>query len=122
MTTDVQQSGSRLDLLKWLGVAALIALAIVGNQYFADKGTLVRVLGVVVLIGLAGFIALQTGKGREALEFAKESRTEVRKVVWPTRQETVQTTLIVAAFVIVIALFLWGVDALLVWLLGFLIA
>lgn len=122
MTTDVQQSGSRLDLLKWLGVAALIALAIVGNQYFADKGTLVRVLGVVVLIALAGFVALQTGKGREALEFAKESRTEVRKVVWPTRQETVQTTLIVAAFVIVIALFLWGVDALLVWLLGFLIA
>ena len=122
MTTDVQQNGSGLDLVKWLGVVALIALAIVGNQYFADKGTLVRALGVVVLLGLAAFIALQTSKGRETLNFAKESRTEVRKVVWPTRQETVQTTFIVAAFVVVIALFLWGVDALLVWLLSFIIA
>jgi len=122
MTTNVEQTPTRLDSLKWTLVVVLIAVAVVGNQYFVEQAWYYRALTVVLLLGAAAFLALQTQKGRDALDFAKEARTEIRKVVWPTRQETLQTTLIVAIFVVVIALFLWGVDALLVWLLGFIIA
>jgi preprotein translocase subunit SecE len=122
MTTNVEQTPARLDSVKWILVALLVAAAVVGNQYFAEFAWYYRAGAVVVALALAAFIALQTQKGRDTLEFAKEARTEIRKVVWPTRQETLQTTLIVAVFVVIIALFLWGVDALLVWLLGFIIA
>lgn len=122
MTTNVEQTPTRLDSLKWILVAGLIAMAVIGNQYFVEQAWYYRGIAVIVALALAAFIALQTQKGRDALDFAKEARTEIRKVVWPTRQETLQTTLIVAIFVVVIALFLWAVDALLVWLLGFIIA
>jgi preprotein translocase subunit SecE len=122
MTTNVEQTPTRLDSLKWILVAGLIAIAVIGNQYFVEQAWYYRAAAVIVALALAAFLALQTQKGRDALEFAKEARTEIRKVVWPTRQETVQTTLIVMVFVVIIALFLWGVDALLVWLLGFIIA
>ncbi|NQD38397.1 preprotein translocase subunit SecE [Permianibacter sp. IMCC34836] len=122
MTTNVEQTPTRLDSLKWILVAFLIAVAVVGNQYFVEQAWYFRAIGVIVALAVAAVVALQTQKGRDALEFAKEARTEIRKVVWPTRQETVQTTIIVAIFVVVIALFLWLVDWLLVWALGFIIA
>ncbi|NVJ50161.1 MAG: preprotein translocase subunit SecE [Gammaproteobacteria bacterium] len=76
---------------------------------------LVQAAIIIALIALALLIASTTGKGKNAVEFAKESRMEVRKVVWPTRQEAIQTTLIIVLFVVLIALFLWGVDSLLGW-------
>lgn len=122
MTTNVEQTPARLDPVKWILVALLIAVAVVGNQYFVEHAWYLRAVAVVVALALAGFLALQTQKGRDALEFAKEARTEIRKVVWPTRQETVQTTIIVAIFVVVAAVFLWAVDWLLSKALGFIIA
>ena len=65
---------------------------------------------------VAAFIALQTAKGQAFFGLLKDARTEIRKVVWPTRQETTQTTLIVVAVVLVMALLLWGLDSLLGWL------
>jgi preprotein translocase subunit SecE len=79
------------------------------------------VLGIVVLSAVAGMIALQTAKGATFWNLVKGSRTEIRKVVWPTRQETVQTTLIVLAFVVLVALLLWGLDTLLGWLVSLVI-
>jgi len=122
MTTNVEQTPTRLDSLKWILVAGLIAVAVIGNQYFAEYAWYYRAGAVIVALVIAAFVALQTQKGRETLEFAKEARTEIRKVVWPTRAETMQTTLIVAVFVVIVAIFLWGVDWILVKLLGLIIA
>ena len=107
---------SRFDGMKWLVVAALVAVAVVGNSYFANESLLYRVLGIVALAAAAGFVAMQTAKGASFWSLVKGSRTEIRKVVWPTRQETVQTTMIVVAFVLVVALILWGLDSFLGWL------
>ena len=112
----VEQSASRFDGVKWLVVVALVAAGIVGNSYFADESLLYRVLGLVALGVVAGLVALQTAKGAAFWALVRGSRTEIRKVVWPTRQETVQTTMIVVAFVLLVALILWGLDSLLGWL------
>ena len=112
----VETTASRFDGLKWLVVFALVALAVVGNSYYADQSLLYRVLGILALGVVAGLVALQTAKGAAFWELVKGSRTEIRKVVWPTRQETVQTTMIVVVFVLLVALMLWGLDSFLGWL------
>ena len=112
----VETTESRFDGLKWLVVFTLIGVAVVGNSYYAEQSLLYRVLGIVALGAVAGLVALQTAKGAAFWALVKGSRTEIRKVVWPTRQETVQTTMIVVVFVLLVALILWGLDSLLGWL------
>ena len=107
---------SRLDSLKWVVVMALVAGCVYGNSYYGDQPILYRVLALVALALVAGWIASLTEKGGAFLTLVKGSRTEIRKVVWPTRQETTQTTLIVFVFVIVTGLILWGLDSVLGWL------
>lgn len=116
MNAQAESTDSRFDLVKWLVVAALIVGAIVANDYFADQPVVLRAAGVIVAVIAALFVALQTGTGRRFWVFSRESRTEWRKVVWPTRQETVQTTIVVLIAVIILALLLWGLDSLLGWL------
>ncbi|MBA1275643.1 preprotein translocase subunit SecE [Stutzerimonas azotifigens] len=116
MNIKAEVTGSRFDLVKWLVVAALVVVAVVGNQYYSAEPILYRVMALLVIAVIAALIALQTAKGRSFFALAKEARVEIRKVVWPTRQETTQTTLIVVAVVLVMALLLWGLDTLLGWL------
>jgi preprotein translocase subunit SecE len=118
---NVEVTASRFDSVKWVVVGLLLAAAIVGNSYFADQSLLYRVLGIVAVSAVAAMVALQTAKGIAFWNLVKGSRTEIRKVVWPTRQETVQTTLIVLAFVVLVALLLWGLDTLLGWLVSLVI-
>ena len=106
---------SRLDGLKWLVVAALVSVAVVGNSYFADQSLLYRVLAIVAIAAVAGFVSLQTAKGASFWNLVKGSRTEIRKVVWPTRQETTQTTIAVLIMVFIVAIMLWLIDMLLGW-------
>jgi len=113
MTAETQTASAIPDALKWIVVAALAAGGIGAFYYYADHSLLLRVVGLLVVGGVALFVASTTASGRTALGFIRDARTEVRKVVWPTRKETVQTTLIVLAAVCVVALFLWGVDAVL---------
>ncbi len=110
------ESGSRLDGLKWVVVAMLVAAGVSGNIYYDDQALLYRVLALVALALVAGFIAVQTSQGAAFWKLIGEARVEIRKVVWPTRQESTQTTLIVVAFVAVMALILWGLDTLLSWI------
>lgn len=121
MNAKAEAKESRFDLLKWLLVAVLVVVAVVGNQYFSAQPILYRVLGILVLAVIAAFLALQTAKGQAFFSLAKEARVEIRKVVWPSRQETTQTTLIVAAVVLVMALLLWGLDSLLGWLVSMIV-
>jgi len=121
MIAKAEGKKSSLDTLKWLAVLALVVLGVVGNQYFAAESILYRVIGLLALAAVAILVALQTVKGRQFFELLKAARGEIRKVVWPTRQETTQTTLIVVAVVLVVALLLWGLDSLLGWLISFVV-
>jgi len=116
-STEEQPSNS-LDTLKWGVIFLLLAAAVAGNYVYGEESVLIRAVAVVVMVGVAGLIALQTEKGRNAAIFAKEARTEVRKVVWPTRQEAVQTTGIVLVVTLLMSLLLWGLDSVLFWLVG----
>ena len=108
-----------LKAMKWVVVVALLLVAIVGNYLYRDIMLPLRALAVVILIAAAGGVALLTTKGKATVAFAREARTEVRKVIWPTRQETLHTTLIVAAVTAVMSLILWGLDGILVRLVSF---
>ena len=121
MTPKAEAQGSRFDLLKWLVVVALVVVGVVGNQYYAASPILYRVLALLAIAAVAAFVGLQTAKGQSFFVLVKEARTEIRKVVWPTRQETTQTTLIVVAVVLVMALLLWGLDSLLGWLVSLIV-
>ena len=96
-------------------VLALLVLvgSLVGFYYFGDAPKLYRVVGMLVAVGVAVAIALQTDKGRQVSGFVRESQIEVRKVVWPTRQETVQTTIFVLIVVVIFGILLWVLDLLL---------
>jgi preprotein translocase subunit SecE len=109
-----QNSPSSMDGLKWVVVFALLAAAVVGNYLYSDVSVVLRAASVVILVAAAGGIAIFTAKGKTAITFARESRMEVRKVVWPTRQEATQTTFIVLAVTVVMALALWGIDGIMV--------
>ncbi|WP_330961753.1 preprotein translocase subunit SecE [Photobacterium sp. 53610] len=109
-----QSSSSNMDGLKWVVVFALLAAAVVGNYLYSDVNVALRATAVVVLVAIAGGIAALTAKGKAAITFARESRMEVRKVVWPTRQEATQTTFIVLAVTVIMALALWGIDGIMV--------
>jgi preprotein translocase subunit SecE len=93
-------------------VVALVAVVVgIGAYYYlGDRSLLVRVLVLLAAGAVAATVFLQTAAGRAAWAFAKEARVELRKVVWPTRKETTQVTLVVIALVIVAAVFLWIVD------------
>ena len=113
MTTNTENQSNSLDIVKWGVAALLIAAAVIANQFYADANVVARVAGVIIAFAIAGIIALQTSKGKQAQSFAREAQIEVRKVVWPTRQEALNTTFIVLAATAVMALILWGFDAVL---------
>jgi preprotein translocase subunit SecE len=122
MNAKSEAKGSSLDLLRWVAVALLVVAAVVGNQYFSGELILYRVVGILLVAGLAAFLALQTGRGQAFWGLLREARTEIRKVVWPTRQETMQTTAVVVVVVVVMALLLWGLDSFLGWLVSFIVS
>ena len=113
MNSKVSSEGSKLDGLKWVVVVAIVAAGVVGNSVYSEESLLYRVIALLVLAGVAGFVALQTAKGLAFFTLFKEARSEIRKVVWPARQETLQTTLIVTVVVLIVGLLLWGLDSLL---------
>ncbi len=113
MNAKTEEAGSALDTVKLVAVVVLLAVGVYGFYAFADQPLWVRLIGLLVLVGIALFTALQTAMGRSIWRFATDARTEVRKVVWPTRQETLQTLLIIVVAVLLTALFLWAVDSIL---------
>lgn len=119
MSENTETQSNPMDMLKWLIVIALLGGVVAGNYIYEDVSVLYRALGAVAGVVIAGFIAATTGKGSTFLTFAKDSRTEVRKVVWPTRQEATQTTLIVLAATVVMSLLLWGLDGIIVRVVSF---
>ena len=116
--TSIETVTSVTDKLK-LGLAVLVIIAgIVGFSVLESKlPTVARVAIFVGSLALAALIAWMSEPGRRTIAFAQESYNEVKRVVWPTRKETLQMTGIVFAFVAIMGLFLWVLDKLVQWLL-----
>jgi preprotein translocase subunit SecE len=115
MNAKVEAESSRLDSLK-LGTAVLmVAGGIYAFYHFEDQHLVLRVLGLLAVAAIAVFVAAQTDLGRNVLGFISGAQSEVRRVVWPTRTETVQTTLAVVLMVFLVGIFLWLLDMLLLW-------
>ena len=115
MNAKVETESSRFDSLK-LGIAvALLAAGIVAFYYFDSHLLVLRVLGLLTVASISVLIASQSSTGKTIIGFIKGAQTEVRKVVWPTRAETVQTTLAVILMVFLVGIFLWLLDMVLLW-------
>ncbi|MFO1419243.1 MAG: preprotein translocase subunit SecE [Methylotetracoccus sp.] len=115
MATQAETVSTTFDTLKLVLAVILLLAGVGGYYYFAELSVLYRALGVIGLSVAALFIVLTTARGRDLWAFFRESRAEVRRMVWPTRQETVQMTLIVFALVFLVGLILWLLDMLLFW-------
>ena len=105
-----------MDKVKIIAALACVVLGVWGYYYFADTALVLRVLMVLGGLLAACGVAYTSEPGKEFLAFAQESWQEADRVSWPTRKETVQTTAIVFAFVVVMALFLFAVDSLLAYI------
>ena len=104
-----------VEAVKGVIAALLVVAGVAVFYYFSDKLMIVRVGAVLGGLVAAGLLFLTTEWGRQFKVYAQESVEETRKVVWPTRKETLQTTAIVFVFVVIMALFLWLVDGSLLW-------
>jgi len=115
MSAKAEQQGSKADTFKLLFALLLIVAGSIAFYKYAEYSLLMRVLALLAVAGVAVFIAMQTDKGRFAWSFIGGARTEVRKVIWPTRAETMQTTLMVVIMVILVGILLWIMDSFLLW-------
>ena len=113
MSEKTETVSSAAEAFKWILVVLFVATAVVGNYYFEDQPLLYRVVGVLAVGVLAIFAFVQTAQGQAFTGLLRESRVEVKKVVWPTKQETLQTTAFVVVIVLIMSVALWGFDTLL---------
>lgn len=116
MTEQVQERPGGGDVFKLVAGAAIAVAGFVGFYYLQQFPIWVRWLLVLVALVAGAAVALQSAAGKEFWQFVQSSRVELRKVVWPTRQESIQVTLLVFVVVIVLGLFFWGLDSLLAYL------
>ena len=113
MNTETQASG--LDTVKLAAALLLLVAAVIAFYWFSDQSTLLRVLGLLAVTGVSVAVASQTALGRSIWGFLGNTRTEVRKVVWPSRAETLQTTMAVVFLVLIMGVILWLLDMILFW-------
>jgi len=111
-----QEQSSLLDTLKLLGSVLILLVGIVSYYYLIQISILFRVLMVLASVVVSLVIFFQTQRGKTLWEFFQGSRVEIKKVIWPTRQETFQTTLTVFVFVLIMGIFFWLLDFLLLFL------
>jgi len=115
MDTQAEAKLSVLDVVKQFFAVAILIAGLFAFYFFSDQSLLYRVLGLIAIVIVVFLLFFSTRSGKTVLGFAKESRQEVRKIVWPTRDETVRTTLLVFAMVFLVGLVLWLLDMFLFW-------
>jgi len=116
METKVEESPTFVDTAKLLLAIGIVLAGLVAYYYFGDASQLLRALGVLVALAAAAVIALQSLQGQALWKFIQTARIELRKVVWPTREETIQTTIAVLVFALIGGTFFWLLDVFLLWL------
>jgi preprotein translocase subunit SecE len=115
METKVEEQPTIVDTAK-LALAVVVVLAgLVGYYYFADASQLLRVLAVIVALAIAAVVAFTSLQGRTLWKFIQGARVELNKVVWPTREETIQTTLVVIVVAMIGGVFFFLIDRVLLW-------
>jgi preprotein translocase subunit SecE len=114
----VSSGESKYDTIKWLFVASLTVLASYGNFHYQEQPLSLRLIGLLIVGLLVLAVGLQTQHGKALIAFARQAKTELRKVVWPSRQETVRMTFVVVAMICVASALMWCLDAFLFWAIG----
>ena len=114
--TDTTQN-TIADKIKLVAAVALVVAGIAGYYWLSASAIVLRILSVIAGIAAGAAVAWTSAPGQQFLAFAREALAEVKKVVWPTRKETMQTTAAVFAFVVVMAMYLWVSDKTLEWVL-----
>lgn len=107
----LEAGSSRKDQALLVVTAALFVGGLFAFYYFDTLPTVVRLLILLTAIGLAAAAGYRTAVGQSVWDAISGARTELRKVVWPTRQESVQTTLMIAVVVVIMSLLMWGLDS-----------
>jgi preprotein translocase subunit SecE len=107
------------DNIKLTAAVICVALGVYGFYHFSEMANIWRVLMVLAGLGAGAGVAYLSNPGKEFLAFSKEAVAEGKKVAWPTRKETLQTTMIVFVFVVIMAIFLAMVDGTVAWLMSF---
>ena len=116
MSKEVESSkGNSLDSIKFLASIGVLVATFIGYYTYEQAHAVVRVLGLVAGVAVSLFILYQTAKGKSWFQHLSLAKREVRQVVWPTRPETVQMTLIVFVVVILMGIFLWLIDMFFLW-------
>ena len=116
-TSQVETVSTGVDKAKLAAVVALVLASITGFYLLGKQGPVVQWAALLVGLAIAVAVFLVSEPGRQFVGFARDAWREVKKVVWPTRKETLQMTAYVFAFVVIMALFLWFTDKTLEWVL-----
>ncbi len=114
----MQEAKSKLhEIMSWVAIVVITVAAFFCTYYFHVSGSIKALIwiGWLVLTLVFGYL---TAQGKQVFSFAKEAKVELQKVVWPTRQETIQTTSIVMIMVAVTGFILWGIDTGMMWAIG----
>jgi len=114
MVISVKNQANKFELVMWLGSALLIATAISSHYYFSTHSLFLRVLAMIVAIALSAWLISKTKIGHTAVRLWHDSMLELRKVVWPTRKETLGSIAAVVVMAAVVGLLLGIMD----WVLG----
>ena len=116
METKVEEEPTFVDTAKLAFAIVVVLAGLVGYYYFADASALLRALAVILALAVAAVIAFTSLQGRLLWKFIQGARVELNKVVWPTREETIQTTLVVLVVALFGGVFFWLLDLFLLWL------
>lgn len=108
-----------LDIIKWVGAIFLLMLLGITNYIYYDYDVFLKKIIVFSVISIAVCILLTTISGRLLIAFGKEAYIELQKVVWPSYQDTLHTTVVVTIVTVIISVILWGLDTILVHLISF---
>ena len=110
------EKSNYIDTIKLLLSAAALFSGLFSYYYYLQVSLPLRVLMVLGGLFVGTAIAMTSFQGKQLFSFIQNSRIEIRKVVWPTNQETTQTTIAVFVFTLVMGIFFWGLDSFLLWL------
>jgi preprotein translocase subunit SecE len=116
METKVEEQPTIVDTAKLALAVVVVLVALVGYYYFADSSALLRALGIIAALAIAAVVALTSLQGRLLWKFIQGARVELNKVVWPTREEAIHTTLVVLVVALFGGVFFWLLDLFLLWL------
>jgi len=110
MDTKVETEPTMVDTAKLVAAVAIALVGFVAYYYFGDASVALRSLGVLAAVGIGVFVGLQSAQGQALWRFIQGARAELRRVVWPTREETIQTTIAVLVFALIMGVFFWLLD------------